>query len=384
MKVLYFDNQLDLDVDVHDVAQNLNMDFKFYGLGKGLYKSFSWRPMKTIGETLKIDTDEDQYYHLKRLIEKEEPVLIWVRSLTVNHEIVYDLADKNGIDVVFWITEQGATRDAIFELAKNYRKLIVNNVDDIVYYKKHCDSELYFLPFCINEHFYRKYPPKKEFSADLVSYGNPIYNDQSYTAEKMINMNKKLSVDWMLMGALKTGLSIKVWGHRGGIVSDKGWLQVPYLNNKVNAVVDKLTDLNFPTAQFLKRVYFSSKLGEWKSFYQGVFAWEELPVINSSCKFFANIDHNFQHFRTYSPKLTRAMASGAVVIHMPTPGIEEDFEDMGELIVINSLDECIEKLEFVKKHPEKMTEMSNNAMAKVRKEWNYDEKLPKLLHELGH
>ena len=34
--------------------------------------------------------------------------------------------------------------------------------------------------------------------------------------------------------------------------------------------------------------------------------------------FFANIDHGFKNYRTYSAKGIKAMACGAVVLHMPT------------------------------------------------------------------
>lgn len=388
MRVLYADNQLDLDVDIHDVADALGLDFHFYGLGKGLYRAGAWRPMKVVGTTLEVDTDEQQAEALERLVQQHRPDLFWVRSTTIAPEVAHGVADRLGVDVVFWVTEQGGSREAIAPVASGFRKLIVNNPDDLAWYREHTDAELYLLPYCVNDGFYRRTAPDPELEADVVSYGNPVYNDESATAGRTIRIQKRKSVDWMLRPPLGLGMSVKVWGNGGGVSIEKGWLQVPFLNPRRNAWIDGLADAlsSDPEsrAQRWKRSYFRSRWARPGSLYQGAFAWEQLPVVNSSCRFFANIDHNFEHLRTYSPKLTRAMASGAVVVHMPTRGIEEDFQDMEHLVVVHSEDDAREKLAWLRDRPAAADAIGRAGMELVRERWNYRDTLPALLDRLGH
>lgn len=388
MRILYADNQLDLDVDVHDVAAALGLDIHFYGLGKSLYRMGAWRPMKTVGPTLEIDTDQEQAETLERLVEKHRPDLIWVRSTSIAAEVVYDVSDRHGVDVVFWVTEQGGTREAIAPVAAGFRKLIVNNPDDLAWYREHTDAELYLMPYGVNDRFYRRTAPDPALAADVASYGNPIYNDETHTAGRTIRLNKSRSVDWMLRPALELGMAVKVWGNGGGVSIEKGWLQVPFLNPRRNTIIDRLADRlsSDPESrvQRWKRRYFRSRLARPGSLYQGAFEWEQLPVVNSSCRFFANIDHNVDHVRTYSPKLTRAMASGAVVLHMPTRGIEEDFRDMEHLVVVRSEADAKEKLAWLRDRPEAVEAMGRAAMDLVLREWNYRDLLPDLLDRLTH
>ncbi len=388
-RILYFDCELDLDVDIYNVSKQLGIDIIFAVLGKGVGANLKnrWRPMPLVGKVYEVQDDNEQEKQLELLIRELSPKLLWVRSLSTNPEVVTSLSAKYGIPVVAWCTEQGASREGMSKAVRGFPYVIVNNLADLEFYSSY-HEKVFYMPYCADTSFFRKVEPSGKFRAELGSYGNPYYN----TARTALGMGgeKKFSVDTLVKPAIDARYCVKLWGNSGGKSPERGWLQVPYVaKNPITRLMSY-----YPVDRRLfwavaKRVhalgpFYGSRFAKIGSAYQGPFEWKDYAAVNSSIKVFANVDHNFKFYRTYSPKLVRAMACGTAVLHMHTSGIEEDFVNHKHLIWSDGYENTRELLHYYldTKNKEKLNRIGENAMQMVSEKYDLSKWLPKILDEI--
>lgn len=388
-RILYFDCDLDHEADIQDVSRRLGIEIVFSVLGKGVGRNLKnrWRPIPLVGDVYDTVNDEQQEKQLEHLIRKFSPRLLWVRSLTTNPEIVMGLSRKYGIPTVAWCTEQGASREGMSAAVRGFPNVIVNNVGDIEYYSRH-HERVFYMPYCANTSFYKRVPAENQFRADVGSYGNPYYNLSR--TELGMEGEKKFSVDVLIKPVVDGGYSLKLWGNSGGRTQERGWLQIPYIAG--NPFTKLMT--RFPVESrygwaIAKRVrlvrsFYESRFARKGSVYQGPFEWQDYAAVNSSLKIFANIDHNFRFYRTYSPKLVRAMACGTTVLHMHTNGIEEDFQNHKHLIWTDGYEDTRELLKYYleDRNENKLEEIGRNAMRIVTEKYNLSKWLVRILQEI--
>lgn len=237
-------------------------------------------------------------------IVKESPDLVIKKAGWTSHSVGVlglfpEVMKESKIKHCLWTSEQGIMRDWQNGVVKYYDWIIVNNKEDLVWYREQYGDKKKFsyMPFgCVPE-FHKKVNIRK--SSVMCSYSNPQ------------------------------------WGYKQKASS-------------FSRIVEPLIDCYTPEELALYGC--SSWYEGLSNYYRGMFRYNTISEINSSSDILLGITANAET-GGYGAKLAKMLSCGAFVLWDYTKGMENDFENKKHLVWSKNTDETMELVEYYINHP---------------------------------
>jgi len=165
-----------------------------------------------------------------------------------------------------------------------------------------------------------------------------------------------------------------------------------YFNYDISFIGTKYNDNLFPDCKLRTEIVgglidkYGSRFGlfggSWGIKYDTIEQSQANDVYANSfaCLSVSNFNDEYLYF---SDRLLMCLASGRPTISWRFPGWESYFTDMKNIVIVNSIDEISEKLEYLKKNPELANEIGRNGADLVYREHTYFNRASELLRMVG-
>jgi hypothetical protein len=283
-----------------------------------------------------VDIDGSGQRKLFERIVKDSPDLVikkagWTGSLTGNMDLFPKIMKNAGIKHCLWTSEQGCLRNWQAGIAKYYDWVVLNNREDLVWYKHEFgDSKKFsYMPFgCVPE-FHKKVETERK--SLICSYSNPQ-------------------------------------------------VSIPIKANSLERIVGALTPYYEPQdlALYGKDKWYPK---EYRKFWRGEFYYSKFPEINSSSDIMLGISANTET-GGYGTKLAKMLSCGAFVLWDYTKGIENDFENGKHLVWSKSKEETISLVKYYLDHPDERRKIADAGQKYAHEHLLWEKNLLGLVSEI--